>query len=151
MARKIILSASIVLALSIFGCAGERYAQNNKSHHMQKDTVKMTMQDVVSLTKAGVSDSLIIGMMDATDTWFRLKPQDVIDLRNAGVSENVIHAMMQKPTETAQSDSSKEVRYYVYPDYWWYGGYNPYWYYPRFSVRLGFGHGFGHFHYRHFR
>ena len=46
----------------------------------------MKIDDVIALSKAGVSDSLIIGMMDATDSWFQLKTQDVIDLRNAGVS-----------------------------------------------------------------
>ena len=48
----------------------------------------MSQQDVINLSKAGVSDSLIMNMMDATDTWFQLKPQEVIDLRNAAVGSN---------------------------------------------------------------
>jgi len=98
----------------------------------------MKMQDVIALSKADVSDSLIIAMMDATDTWFTLKTQDVLDLKNAGVSEKVIQAMMQQPSELAgQSSGPPVVRYYTYPPYFWYDGFYPYWYYPSISVRLG--------------
>jgi hypothetical protein len=48
----------------------------------------MNQQDVINLSKAGMSDSRIMNMMDATDTWFQLKPQEVIDLRNAAVGSN---------------------------------------------------------------
>jgi len=124
MAHKIISFAFLVIALSLFGCASERYTQNDRDHSMRRDTLRrMTQQDVINLSKAGVSDSLIVDMMDATDTWFQLKPQEVIDLRNAGVSEKVISA--------------------AYPPYFWYGGFYPDWYYPRFSLRMGF-HGFYH-------
>jgi len=52
----------------------------------------MKQQDVIALSKAGVSDSLIVATMDATDSWFQLRAQDVLDLRGAGVSEKVISA-----------------------------------------------------------
>jgi hypothetical protein len=149
MTHKIISFALLVIALGIFGCSSERYAQNNRSHSMRRDTLRMmTRQDVINLSKAGVSDSLIISMMDATDTWFELKPQEVIDLKNAGVSENVISAMMEQPSkQSGQSSGQTATGYYVYPPYYWYYGYYPYWYsYPRFSVSLGFhgSHGFRH-------
>jgi hypothetical protein len=145
MAHKIISFAFLVMALSLFGCASERYAQNDKDHSMRRDTLRrMSQQDVINLSKAGVSDTLIIGMMDATDTWFQLKPQEVIDLKSAGVSEKVISAMMTQPGEASnQSSRHDAVGYYIYPSYFWYDGYYPDWYYPRFSVRLGF-HGFYH-------
>ena len=107
---------------------------------MQRDTLRrMTQQDVIDMSKAGVSDSLIITMMDATDTWFKLTSKDVINLRNAGVNEKVISAMLQQPTEPSSQSGSKDlIKYYAYPPYYWNDGYYPYWYYPRFSVRLGF-------------
>jgi len=43
----------------------------------------MKQQDVIALSKAGVSDSLIVATMDATDSWFQLRAQDVLDLRGA--------------------------------------------------------------------
>ena len=145
MTHKIISLAFVLAALSIVGCASERYSQNDKNHSMRRDTLRlMTQQEVIALSKSGVSDSLIVGMLDATDTWFQLKPQEVIDLKNAGVSEKVISAMMEQPAKpSGPSDNPSVERYYVYPPYYWYDGFYPYWDYPRFSVRLGF-HSFHH-------
>lgn len=149
MTHKIISFTFLLIALGILGCTSERYALNNKEHSMRRDTLRMmTQKDVIALSKAGMSDSLIIAMMDATDSWFQLKTQDVIDLKNAGVSEKVISAMLQQPGEpSSQSGSPSGVRYYVYPPYYWYDGYYPYWYYPQFSVGIGFHP----IHYRRFR
>ncbi len=139
----------IITGLGFGGCAAEQYSQTARHHGMKMDTLRaMKTNDIIALSKAGVSDSLIIGMMDATDTWFQLKPQDVIDLRNAGVSEKVIAAMMQPPSSSEKSADSNGARYYFYSPYswWWYDDWYPYWYYPRFSVRLGYRpyfHGFG--------
>jgi hypothetical protein len=96
----------------------------------------MKMDDVIALSKAGVSDSLIIEMMDATDSWFHLKTQDVIDLRNAGVNEKVIAAMMQPPPQpSGKTGDSNVARYYADPPFFWYDGFYPYWYYPTFGYR----------------
>ncbi len=153
MLYKLSSFAILVITLSLIGCASGRYAQNTKNHALQRDTLqRMSQQDVINLSKAGVSDSLIIGMMDATDTWFQLKPQDVIDLKHAGVSEKVLSAMMQQPVEPPDQSSSPDVRYYPAPPYYWYGGLYPYWYSPSFSVRLGFrSHHPPVFHHRRFR
>jgi hypothetical protein len=100
---------------------------------MKVDSLRlMKMDDVIALSKAGVSDSLIIGMMDATDSWFHLKTQDVLDLRNAGVSEKVIAAMMQPPPQPSGKTSDSNGVHY-----------------PGYSFRWGFHSGFHH--YRHFR
>jgi len=92
---------------------------------MKVDSLRlMKMDDVIALSKAGVSDSLIIGMMDATDSWFHLKTQDVLDLRNAGVSEKVIAAMMQPPPQpSGKTSDSNGVHYYAYPSLFWYDGF----------------------------
>jgi hypothetical protein len=143
MKRKLFILAFIVASIGFAGCAAEQYTQTSKHHAMKVDTLRaMKMDDVIALSKAGVSDSLIIGMMDATDTWFRLKTQDVIDLRNAGVSERVIAAMMQPPPQpSSKTSDSNVVRYYTYPPFFWYDGFYPYWYYPTFSVRMGYYYG----------
>jgi hypothetical protein len=145
MTHKFILLAFIVVGLGFAGCAAEQYTQTHKGYMMKVDSLRaMKMEDVIALSKAGVSDSLIIGMMDVTDSWFKLKTQDVLDLRNAGVSEKVISAMMQPPPQSSNKPSDSSVtRYYVYPpsywyDGWWYDGFYPYWYYPSVSVRLGY-------------
>ena len=151
MTHKFITLAFIVMAFSFAGCAAEQYSQNRKDHSMKVDSLRMMkMEDVIALSKAGVSDSLIIGMMDATDSWFHLKTQDVIDLKNAGVSENVVAAMIQPPPQpSSKASGSNVLRYYADPSSFWYDGFYPYWYYPTFSVRMGYHSGF--FHHRRFR
>ena len=145
MIQKICLLIFVIGTMSMFGCAAGGYTQMNRDHAMLQDTLRrMTQQDIINLSKSGVSDSLIINMMNATNTWFQLKAQDVINLRNAGVSEKVIAAMMEEPAaQPGQANSSSAVRYYVYPPYFWYDGFYPYWYYPGVSVRIG---GFYRFH-----
>ncbi len=137
MKHKLIILAFIVASVGFAGCAAEQYTQMHKEHSMKIDTLRaMKMEDVIALSKAGVSDSLIIGMMDATDSWFQLKTQDVINLRNAGVSEKVIAAMMQPPPQpSGKTGDSNAVRYYAYPSLFWYDGFYPYWYYPAFGYR----------------
>jgi hypothetical protein len=150
MKHKFLLLAFVLASIGFAGCSAEQYSQTGKGHLMKVDTLRMMkVDDIVALSKAGVSDSLIIGMMDATDTWFRLKAQDVIDLRNAGVSEKVIVAMMQPPPPPAsKTGDGNMARYYYYPSYFWYDGfYYPYWYYPRVSIGFGYRSYFGgHFH-----
>jgi hypothetical protein len=151
MTYKYYLLAFMVMAVGFGGCAAEQYSQNRRDHSMKVDSLRfMKMDDVIALSKAGVSDSLIIGMMDATDSWFHLKTQDVLDLRNAGVNEKVIAAMMQPPPQpSSKTSDSNGVRYYAYPSLFWYDGFYPYWSYPGYSIRWGFHSGFHH--YRHFR
>lgn len=155
MKHKLILLAFIVVSVGFAGCAAEQYSQSGKGRSMKVDTLRMMkVDDIIALTKAGVSDSLIISMMDATDSWFHLKAQDVIDLRNAGVSEKVIVAMMQPPpSASSKPGDGNTARYYANPSYFWYDGFYypywdyPYWYYPTVSVRRGYSsfRG-GHFH-----
>jgi len=139
MKKKIAIVALIMVFGGLVGCTSERYAQYKNERSVQRDTVRMMkQQDVIALSKAGVSDSLIVATMDATDSWFQLRAQDVLDLRGAGVSEKVISAMMAQPVEPqGEANSSTAVRYYDYSPYWSYYSDYPFWYYPSFSVRLG--------------
>ncbi len=155
MKYKFIIFAFVVMSFSFAGCAAEQYSQTRKEHSMKVDSLRMMkMEDVIALSKAGVSDSLIIGMMDATDSWFHLKTQDVLDLRNAGVSEKVVAAMMQPPPQPSSnaSDSNVVRYYYAYPSFFWDDGFYPYWYSPTFSFHMGYrSYHPMHFHSRRFR
>jgi hypothetical protein len=140
MTHKLLMLVFTVTVFGFAGCAAGNYSETQRDHTLKADTLRMMkIQDVINLSKAGVSDSLIIGMMDATDSWFPLKTQDVIDLRNAGVNEKVIVAMIQPPAQpSGKTSDANRVQYYTYPSFWWYDGFYPYWYYPSFSVRLGY-------------
>ena len=89
--------SAVILAvfLSVAGCTSQRYTQYHRERPPVADTLAMMKkQDVISLTKAGVSDSLIMTMLATSHSWFQLKTQDVLDLKNAGVSDGVINAMI---------------------------------------------------------
>ncbi len=133
MVNRIVVVAIFAISLGFVGCAAGGYTQYGMRHHRQVDSTRvMSKQDVINLSKSGVSDSLIITMMNSTHTWFRLNTQDVLDLKNAGVSETVIGAMLAEPPQpkAARYDYSN----YPYYPYYWYGGFYPYWYYPTFSA-----------------
>ena len=155
MKQTIIAVAIFITGLGIAGCASEPYTQRDRGQSARLDTTRMMKhQDIISLTKAGVSDSLIIGMMDATNTWFTLTTQDVLNLKNAGVSEKVIDAMMTPPEAVQNTTSSSRN---VAPMYLYYGFYPfdiyPYYiggYYRPHFFHYGFRYYPSHGFYRHF-
>ena len=126
---KISVGAVIILAsvLLLAGCVPTQHASRVRHMPVAADTAgQMTKQDVISLTQAGLSDSLIVSMMDASRSYFQLTTQDVLDLKSAGVREPVIKAMLAAPPEESENAGSDDVRYRVVPPYW-YMGYYPYW------------------------
>lgn len=54
----------------------------------------MTNQEVISLVKAGLSNSLIINKIHSSKNNFSLSADSMIDLKKAGVSDDVISAML---------------------------------------------------------
>lgn len=55
---------------------------------------RLSMQDVINMTRSGVSDDTIIYEISLTRSRFYLTPQDERTLEQAGVSRRVIHEMM---------------------------------------------------------
>lgn len=55
----------------------------------------MTKEDVVKMSQAGVSDTVITEQIRATSADFYLTAEDIIKLKQAGVSDNVIGAMVK--------------------------------------------------------
>lgn len=56
---------------------------------------QLSTDDVKKMTKAGISDDVIISQIDATKSVFYLSSADIIDLKKAGVSQRVINHMIQ--------------------------------------------------------
>lgn len=133
--RQTIAAIVILITLvTLAGCGTDRYAQKSRERSREADTLAMMKkQDVITLSKAGVTDSLILTMMAVSNSWFRLSTQDVLDLKNAGVSDKVINAMVESKEEMTEEPGE---RVYYYPD--WYAGYYPYWYHPSLYVSLGY-------------
>ncbi len=55
---------------------------------------KLGISDVVSLSKAGLSDQAIIGKIDATGSVYLLSVEEIELLRNEGVSSTVVNYML---------------------------------------------------------
>ena len=73
MKRITIAAVFLAGALLAAGCTPGRYAQYDRQHRQVSDSLStMKMADVIALSKAGVSDSLIITMMNVSDSWFNL-------------------------------------------------------------------------------
>ena len=60
---------------------------------------ELSMRDIKSMSKAGISDNVIISQIDATHSTFSLTSADIIDLKKAGVSQKVINYMIQTGSE----------------------------------------------------
>ncbi len=56
----------------------------------------LTNSDMVKLVKAGLSEDIIIGMVNSQPGKYSLGADDVISLKKAGVSEKIIAAMMKR-------------------------------------------------------
>lgn len=56
---------------------------------------KMTNDEVISLAKAGLSSSIIIGKIKTSATNFDLSTDSLIKLKQAGVSDDIVGAMLE--------------------------------------------------------
>jgi outer membrane lipoprotein SlyB len=60
---------------------------------------ELSISDIKSMSKAGISDQVIISQIDATNSVFYLSTADIIDLKKAGVSQRIINYMIQTGNE----------------------------------------------------
>jgi hypothetical protein len=143
----LIFGVALACSVALLGCASDQLATRSES-----TVAPLTTHDITSLSKAGVSDSVIVAMINVTGSRFNLKPGDVVALADSGVSSNVLQAMIKKP-ETSKQEKQSHVVYARpwYPYYWdSYYPYDPFWdpwFYPGYSFRFGYyggigGHGF---------
>jgi len=69
----------------------------------------VTVDEVAEMAKSGVSDDVILALLDATGSAFRLSPEDVVLLKNAGVSDMVILDMIGGKDEAKVDNQGKDV------------------------------------------
>jgi outer membrane lipoprotein SlyB len=65
----------------------------------------LSVADVKELSRAGVSEDVIISQVENSHTVFHLSTADIIDMKNAGVSERVIDFMINTPHSAFASAS----------------------------------------------
>ncbi len=88
----------MLLSFVITGCISGYYGQYDDRQVSGADTLQtpaMSKQEIIALTKEGISEDVIISQMKATGSHFTLSSDDIIELKKAGVSEKVISAMIK--------------------------------------------------------
>lgn len=67
----------------------------------------LTNDDVVKLSRAGLSESFVLGLISERPNKFSTDTSRLIDLKSQGVPERIVEAMMRKtpPTESMNTDS----------------------------------------------
>jgi hypothetical protein len=69
----------------------------------------VTVRDIIELAKAGLSDDILIALIDADRTVFSLDKSEILDLKKAGVSKAVMLKMLRTRTEFDAPAISQEV------------------------------------------
>jgi hypothetical protein len=120
MRRRKVFTVILAAILTVAGYSTSLYAQSRGGQFASTEAIpKMNKADVVSLSKAGVNDKMLISMLTISHSRFDLKSEDVVDLKNAGVSEKVIDAMIDERSSSANSSQPAHWRYYSFQPNWY--------------------------------
>ncbi|MBP1647103.1 MAG: hypothetical protein H6Q30_548 [Bacteroidetes bacterium] len=129
--RFVVVAVVLSCLLGLSGCMSGSDTYNDQTQGAEPDTLALSKQDIIDMSRARLSDDVIIKMIRTTDSYFRLRSRDVVALADSGVSDKVIEAMIN----TSQATERRGVRYY-HPPYWW--GPYPYYYPWSFGVSVGY-------------
>jgi hypothetical protein len=64
------------------------------------------VEDILKLSRAGISDTIILRYMEVAAIAYQLEPDHLIYLRDQGVSEPVVHAMLEQRIKFQNSGTS---------------------------------------------
>jgi len=88
----------------------------------------LTMEEVVKMTKSGLSDDIIAEKLKETGVAARPTADQLAGLKREGVSDQVLKAIVDAPVTGSEQ---KVVEYVYYPRSYYYPYYYPYsYYYP---------------------
>jgi hypothetical protein len=79
----------------------------------------VSTQEIVALSNSGVSDEVILALIERDNTIFTLEPEQLVALKRQGVSQAVVLAMLrsgrQPPTPTQSADAAAALPIGVVP------------------------------------
>ncbi len=127
------IAVTVVMAFGVLLFSGCMAGYESTSDHNQR---QMTTQDIVTMTKEGVSDSLIITQIRATHSRFKLSTQDILNLKKDSVADGVIGEMISTSDHSVSGEYYPRDYYYLnlgylYGDWWWDSWGMPF-YYPMY-------------------
>jgi outer membrane lipoprotein SlyB len=126
-----------------------------------QNTQPLTIDDVISMSKAKIGDELIISQIRNSRTVYHLKTADIVALKRTGVSERVIDFMINSPAEIGSAETASIARtppppplvepviVAPGPGYFWMGG-EWIWFNGGWSWRHGYWRGRYHSGYGHY-
>jgi hypothetical protein len=145
-------TAAWFFVLSLWLLAGCVVAPVPRYRVRQVKPAGISAEEVVRLTKAGLSDSVVLEKIKSEGVAARPSAEQVVSLKNDGVSEAVVGAMLTAPVvEERTVEVVYDYPYYSYPYYYpysYYPYYSPYYYgygYPYYGV--GFSYSYYPYHY----
>lgn len=101
--------AAVVVVIAVFAGAGCATMGTNQR--------QMTLNEVITMSRAGTGDSVIERQISATHSKFKLTSSEIASLKQAGVSDNVIESMIR--TDEAPRNNGYYPYHYGTP-YPWY-------------------------------
>src|SRR5262245_34785737 len=103
----------------------------------------LSMEEIVRMSKAGLSDAVLIEKIKAEGVAARPSSDQLASLKQEGLSDQVLAVIVTAPVQPGKTEVYPVSYYYGpawYGSYWYgwpyyWGGYYPYygWYYPRYS------------------
>ncbi len=76
-----------------------------------RDASAITVDQIVSLAKSGVTDTVILALIDRDRTVFAIEPEQIVSLQRAGLSEPIILAMLRSGREEGEREARAEAAY----------------------------------------
>lgn len=71
----------------------------------------ITVDQIVSLTKSGVTDTVILALIDRDRTVFAIEPEQIVSLQRDGLSERVILAMLKSGRAEGEQAARADAAY----------------------------------------
>jgi hypothetical protein len=69
----------------------------------------VTREEIVRLSKSGVSEDVILALVDRDKTIFSIDPDDLVTLKSEGVSEAVVLTMLKSGREEGEAAFAQQV------------------------------------------
>ena len=71
----------------------------------------ITLDQIVSLAKSGVTDTVILALIDRDRTVFAIEPEQIVSLQRSGLSEKVILAMLKSGRAEGEQAARADAAY----------------------------------------
>ena len=71
----------------------------------------ITLDEVIALNKAGVTDTVILALIDRDRTVFAIQPDQIVRLQRGGLSEKVILAMLKSGRDAGERAARADAAY----------------------------------------